>query len=259
MFILLGLFSESTSYINSFSGLFSESTSNGFFMDISAPHIIAQPFMSRDVGSVHKGTSILRSAIRFKWEVEDRQSFIQKQFISVSTHNGGEFNNSSVMVSAFTLFTVVYNVNVFFSKDHRIIFSNFFYRNLYSLQHQTSNILLIYKCLTGKFSQSSHYNCRQCIFMIQIQKIYILILFASFYDFDILFWNSPDSVVFYCFSRFWNSPDSMVFYCFSRFWNSPDSVVFYVFLDFGTVLTVWYFIVFLDFGAVLTVWYFMFF
>ena len=98
MFILLGLFSESTSYINSFSGLFSESTSNGFFMDISAPHIIAQPFMSRDVGSVHKGTSILRSAIRFKWEVEDRQSFIQKQFISVSTHNGGEFNNSAVMV-----------------------------------------------------------------------------------------------------------------------------------------------------------------
>ena len=95
---ILGLFSESTSYINYFSGLFSESTSNGFFIDISAPHIIMKPFMSRDLGSVHEGTSILRSAIRFKWEVEDRQSFIQKQFISVSTHNGGEFNNSSVMV-----------------------------------------------------------------------------------------------------------------------------------------------------------------
>jgi hypothetical protein len=99
------------------------------------------------------------------------------------------------------LFTVVYNVNVmiyskiiFFSKDDRIIFSH-----LYTLQHQTSNILLIYKSLTGEFSQSSHYNCRQCIFMIQIQKIDFLILFASFYDFDILFWNSPDSVVFYVF------------------------------------------------------------
>jgi hypothetical protein len=126
MFILLDLFSESTSYINSFSGLFSESTSNGFFMDISAPHIIAQPFMSRDVGSVHKGTSILRSAIRFKWEVEDRQSFIQKQFISVSTHNGGEFNNSSVMVSAFILFTIVYNVNVFSVKIIELFFPIFF-------------------------------------------------------------------------------------------------------------------------------------
>ena len=99
MFILLGLFSESTSYINSFSGLFSESTSNGFFMDISAPHIIAQPFMSRDVGSVHKGTSILRSAIRFKWEVEDRQSFIQKQYLSITSHVGGDFNASSIQVS----------------------------------------------------------------------------------------------------------------------------------------------------------------
>ena len=96
-----GLFSESTSYIHYFSGLFSESTSNGFLIDISAPHIITQPSMSRDLGSVIEGTSILRSAIRFTWEVEDRQSFIQKQFISVSTHNGGEFNNSSVMVSAF--------------------------------------------------------------------------------------------------------------------------------------------------------------
>jgi hypothetical protein len=57
--------------------------------------------MSRDLGSVNEGTSILRSAIRFKWEVEDKQSFIQKQFISVSTHNGGEFNHSSVMVSFF--------------------------------------------------------------------------------------------------------------------------------------------------------------
>ena len=126
--------------------------------------------------------------------------------------------------------------------------------------------------------------------MIQIAKIDILILFASFYDFDILFWNCPDSLVFYvfldfgtelfrqcgifCFSRFWNSPDSGIF-CFSRFWNCPDSVVFYVFLDFGTELfrqcgrfcfsRFWnipdsvVFFVFLDFGTVLTVWYFMFF
>ena len=119
---------------------------------------------------------------------------------------------------------MIYSKIIFFSKDDRIIFSH-----LYTLQHQTSNILLICKSFTGEFSQSSHYNCRQCIFMIQIQKIDILILFASFYDFDILFWNSPDSVVFYFFSRFW---------------NSPDSVVFFVFLDFGTVLTVWYFMFF---------------
>jgi hypothetical protein len=103
----------------------------------------------------------------------------------------------------------------------------------------------IYKSLTGEFSQSSHYNCRQCIFMIQIAKIDILILFASFYDFDILFWNCPDSLVFYVFLDFGTELFRQCgIFCFSRFWNSPDSVVFFVFLDFGTVLTVWYFMFF---------------
>lgn len=102
----MSIFRVYTSNIHYFSGLFSESTSNGFYIDISGPHIITKPFMSPDLGSINDGASILRSAIRFKWEVEDRQSFIQKQFISVSSHNGGEFNNSSVMVS------FLYNVNI---------------------------------------------------------------------------------------------------------------------------------------------------
>jgi hypothetical protein len=81
--------------------------------------------------------------------------------------------------------------------------------------------------------------------MIQIAKIDILILFASFYDFDILFWNCPDSLVFYVFLDFGTELFRQCgIFCFSRFWNSPDSVVFYVFLDFGTVQTVWYFLFF---------------
>jgi hypothetical protein len=55
--------------------------------------------MSHDLGSVNDGTSILRSAVRFTWEVEDRQSFIQKQYLSITSHVGGDFNASSIQVS----------------------------------------------------------------------------------------------------------------------------------------------------------------
>jgi hypothetical protein len=51
-----------------------------------------------------------------------------------------------------------------------------------------------------------------------LKKKYFLIRdidFASFYDFDIWFWNCSDSVVF------WNCSDSVVF------WNCSDSVVFF--------------------------------
>jgi hypothetical protein len=151
--------------------------------------------MSRDLASVNEGTSILRSAIRFKWKVEDKQSFIQKQFISVSTHNGGEFNHSSVMVSFFYVIycfnaCLLYNVNIIIypNKNSLKIVKLFFTKRQNSeicihvqLEHQTSNILFIYESLKGEFSQKSRYDCHKCNFMlfivIQIKKNAILILF----------------------------------------------------------------------------------
>ena len=80
-------------------GLFSESTSNGFLIDSSSPVVLQRPFLSSDLGSVVDGSLVLRSTMKIRWDVEDRQSFIQRQYISLSTHNGGKFNSTSTKVS----------------------------------------------------------------------------------------------------------------------------------------------------------------
>lgn len=79
-------------------GLFSESTSNGFLIDSSSPIILQRPFLSSDLGSVVDDSLVLRSTMKIRWDVEDRQSFIQRQYISLSTHNGGKFNSTSTKV-----------------------------------------------------------------------------------------------------------------------------------------------------------------
>ncbi|CAG2198380.1 unnamed protein product [Mytilus edulis] len=80
-------------------GLYSESTSNGFKIDISAPEIVEKPSFSSDLASIVPGSTVLRSALRFRWNVQDTQSSIQRQYLSISSHSNGEFNATSLMVS----------------------------------------------------------------------------------------------------------------------------------------------------------------
>ncbi|XP_076075248.1 uncharacterized protein LOC143046131 isoform X2 [Mytilus galloprovincialis] len=80
-------------------GLYSESISNGFIVDISAPVIVEKPSLSGHLGTFFDGTTVLRSAFRFQWNVEDSQSDIQKQYISLSSHIYGQFNTSSITVA----------------------------------------------------------------------------------------------------------------------------------------------------------------
>lgn len=82
------------------SGLSVESTSNGFLVDDSLPVINMKPFLSRDLGSIVGESIIFRSTLRVKWEVDDRESFIQRQYLSLTSHEGGEFNSTSVEVSS---------------------------------------------------------------------------------------------------------------------------------------------------------------
>ena len=97
------------------SGLYTESTSNGFLVDVSPPDVLEPPKLSRDIGSLTEDTSVLRSAIRFQWDVEDKQSSILRQYISFVSHQNGEFNSSSVMVIVFlSTFAVImlYNIKI---------------------------------------------------------------------------------------------------------------------------------------------------
>lgn len=75
-----------------------ETSSNGFLVD-GTPPVFDTPMALSHVGSMHDGTSVLRSMVRVNWAVHDEQSYIENQHLSISSHIGGDFNLSSVQVS----------------------------------------------------------------------------------------------------------------------------------------------------------------
>ena len=81
-----------------FTGLWSESTSNGFLVDTSAPVITKTPTFSADFG-IKELTQVYRTSMKVEWTVDDDESFIKRQFLSVKSHIGGEFMLSSQSVS----------------------------------------------------------------------------------------------------------------------------------------------------------------
>ncbi|CAG2222618.1 unnamed protein product [Mytilus edulis] len=79
-------------------GLWSESTSNGFLVDTSAPVITKTPTFSADFG-IKELTQVYRTSMKVEWTVDDDESFIKRQFLSVKSHIGGEFMLSSQSVN----------------------------------------------------------------------------------------------------------------------------------------------------------------
>ncbi|KAL3873929.1 hypothetical protein ACJMK2_037006, partial [Sinanodonta woodiana] len=79
-------------------GLYIESTSNGFIVDISAPNITKRlELVSR--GSIRPNTLVYRSTMKIQWEVVDMESFIDRQYLSIQSHIGGDFNLSSTKIN----------------------------------------------------------------------------------------------------------------------------------------------------------------
>jgi hypothetical protein len=81
------------------SGLSTEATSNGFYIDETPPSIKVKPQLSRDLGSIREDSIVFRSTIKVTWEVEDKESYIQRQYLSIASHKGGEFNATSTEVN----------------------------------------------------------------------------------------------------------------------------------------------------------------
>lgn len=84
--------------IHWFIGLGTEAHSNGFFIDDTPPLMKVKPYLSTELGSIKDNSIVFRSTIRIHWEVEDKESFIQRQYLSIASHRGGEFNTSSTEV-----------------------------------------------------------------------------------------------------------------------------------------------------------------
>lgn len=47
------------------------------------------------MGSILKHSIVYRSCFKVTWKVSDEESFIERQYISVSSHRGGEMNTTT--------------------------------------------------------------------------------------------------------------------------------------------------------------------
>ncbi|XP_078321865.1 uncharacterized protein LOC111103999 isoform X3 [Crassostrea virginica] len=79
-------------------GLFVDVTSNGFLVDPTAPDIKKGPTFSRDFGLV-ENTQFYRSSIKVEWKVGDPESHIERQYLSLRSHLGSDFELSSTQVN----------------------------------------------------------------------------------------------------------------------------------------------------------------
>lgn len=82
------------------SGLYTDSTSNGFLIDTTAPVISSGPQFASSFSLV-PGTQFYRTLMKVKWSVNDAESHIERQYLSIKSHIGGEFDLSSTKVKLF--------------------------------------------------------------------------------------------------------------------------------------------------------------
>ena len=98
LFLHLQKILENKKIYNMILGLWSESTSNGFLVDTSAPMITTTPTFSADFG-INGLKQVYRTSMKVEWAVDDDESYIKRQYLSVNSHIGGEFMLSSQSVS----------------------------------------------------------------------------------------------------------------------------------------------------------------
>ncbi|XP_061181031.1 uncharacterized protein LOC133189645 [Saccostrea echinata] len=79
-------------------GLFTDSTSNGFLVDTTAPVISMGPRFASDFSLV-SDTQFYRTLMKVEWSVNDPESHIERQYLSVKSHIGGEFDLASTKVN----------------------------------------------------------------------------------------------------------------------------------------------------------------
>lgn len=86
--------------------MFSDASSNGFIIDDSPPVVSRGPVFSKDIGIDGK-TQFYRTLMKVEWDVSDKDSFIEKQYISLRAHIGGDFDLPSAQVTYFTTVNTV--------------------------------------------------------------------------------------------------------------------------------------------------------
>ncbi|XP_053400998.1 uncharacterized protein LOC128557563 isoform X2 [Mercenaria mercenaria] len=78
-------------------GKFTEASSNGFIVDDTPPTFTTKLSMS-PIGTIKNRTTVLRTTMKLFWDVEDSESFIESQHLSISSRIGGDFNLTSITI-----------------------------------------------------------------------------------------------------------------------------------------------------------------
>ena len=76
--------------------MYSESISNGFIIDDTPPTVVTPPTKKNKLESLNKAFS--RTAMSFEWEFSDNESSVEHHYLSISSHQLGEFNPSVLKV-----------------------------------------------------------------------------------------------------------------------------------------------------------------
>ncbi|KAL3841827.1 hypothetical protein ACJMK2_019926 [Sinanodonta woodiana] len=76
-------------------GLYAEAASNGFMVD-NTPPVFTKEITLGPIGSMLLNTLVTRTTLMVEWGVYDDESFIDRQYVSIESHVGGDFNLSSI-------------------------------------------------------------------------------------------------------------------------------------------------------------------
>lgn len=71
--------------------------SSGFLVDTTPPEISSGPNYLQYFGLEEK-TQFDRSSVKVEWKVADPESYIERQYLSLKSHLGGDFALSSTLV-----------------------------------------------------------------------------------------------------------------------------------------------------------------
>ncbi|KAK3101031.1 hypothetical protein FSP39_000383, partial [Pinctada imbricata] len=92
-------------------GLYTDATSDGFLIDTSTPAITSGPTFS-SLFSATGDAQFFRNTIKVEWTVRDDQSYIERQYLSIKSHRGGEFNLASTSVNGISRDFVLSDLNL---------------------------------------------------------------------------------------------------------------------------------------------------
>lgn len=83
-------------------GLYVESSSNGFIVDDTAPEVALEPSFPANLVTFDTGTDqyyqVHRTTLKVEWQVSDPESYIERQYLTIKSHIGGEFNSAPTQV-----------------------------------------------------------------------------------------------------------------------------------------------------------------